>query len=584
LTTSTLDLISSIPPYMIGIISTRILGFDADPRALAEGLSDEDRLRKILDELPERQKNILMDLHELGGYVLWDILAKVYGKDTDELRVDLEQLGHAGLVFQGGLSGRDPVILLPSLTSILESVKGLFLLPVEELAWKDPRKESLWGHITMLNSIRVEKIRCKAGLEPFKKGWEYLEEKLGTVMDVKRIYWELVELGCLKEKNGTLGPQQKAAANLAMEGDARYRLWRYIQWCKPYPGLDYQIYITLGEKAVRRDFLSRSLHLWTANKDETIEDVSIFVGTTINILIELGILREDETCDWIRFSDDVFTALKTGRTDPAVHTFSEEVIIQPTMEILVPFDFDSVDLLNVGEIADLVQADMVSIYLLTRESVFRALQEGWDAEKILHFLDRISRHTLPNNVRMNIVGWARSHPEAHLIKGTFLVLSGDKSLTPKGLDEVLPGIYRIPERCEEEVSSFLEKRGVMVRSIDGFREGDGDIDWGKSLPLKAPVRNLPRVPQKEGVYPFGMVIPLPYGPRRESIFEEVLKEGRDMVVLYPRQGYGEVQARKISPVYIFRRGGIAFMEAFCEDTGEGEVFDISKVRGIFKQQ
>lgn len=581
--TSTLDLISSIPAYMISIISSRILGLDADPRALAEGLSDETRLKKILDDLPERQKNLLLDLHELGGHVQWDILAKVYGKELDELRLELERLGHLGLVFQGGLSGRDPVILLPSLASILESMKNQYLLPVEGLAWKDPRKESLWGHITMLNSIRAEKIRCKAGMEPFKKGWEFLEEKLGTVLDVKRIYWELVELSCLKEKNGTLGPQQKAAMNLALEGDARYRLWRYIQLCKPYPGLDYQIYITLGDKAIKRDFLTRSLHLWTANKDETIEDVSAFVVTTIDTLIELGILREDETGAWIRFSDEVFLALKTGKTDPAVHTFTEEVIIQPTMEILVPFDFDSVDLLNVGEVADLVQADMVSIYLITRESVFRALQEGWDADKILHFLDRISRHSLPHNVRMNIIGWARSHPEAHIIKGTFLVLSGEKSLLPKGLDETLPGIFRIPERCEEEVSSFLEKRGVMVRTIDGFKEGDGEIDWGKSLPLKAPVRNLPRVSQKEGIYPFGMVIPLPYGPRRESIFEESLKEGKEIVVFYPRQGYGEIQARKISPVYIFRRGGIAFMEAFCEDTGEGEVFDISKVRGILRQ-
>jgi hypothetical protein len=25
-----------------------------------------------------------------------------------------------------------------------------------------------------------------------------------------------------------------------------------------------------------------------------------------------------------------------------------------------------------------------------------------------------------------------------------------------------------------------------------------------------------------------------------------------------------------------------FIEAFCEDTGEGEVFDISKVRAIFR--
>jgi hypothetical protein len=580
--TSTLDLISSIPPYMIGIISSRILGIDADPRALAEGLSDEERLRKVLDELPDKQKDLLLDLHELGGHVLWDVLGRIYGKALDELRLDLEQLGHSGLVFQGGLSGRDPVILLPSLTALLESMKKRFLMPVEGLSWKDPGKESLWGHLTMINAMRAEKIRCKAGMEPFKKGWEFLEEKLGGVLDVKRIYWELVELGCLREKNGTIYIQQKAAMNLAIEGDARYRLWRFTQVCRPYPGLDYQIFITIGENSINKDFLSRSLILWTADRDETVEDLSVHVQTLIDTLIDLGVLQESTDGRWIRFSDDVFKALKTGRTDAAVHTFSEEVIIQPTMEILVPGDFDTLDLLNVGEISDLVQADVMSIYLITKDSVFRALQEGWNSEKILNFLERISRHTLPNNVRINIIGWARSHPEAHIIKGTFLVLSGEKALIPKGLEELLPGIFRVPERCEEEVSSFLEKRGVMVRTVDGPRDGDGDIDWGKSLPLKAPVRSLRRASQKEGVYPFGMVIPLPYGPRRESIFEETLMEGKSMIIFYPRQGYGEIQARKISPVFIFRRGGVAFMEAFCEDTGEGEVFDIGKIRAIFR--
>jgi hypothetical protein len=580
--TSTLDLISSIPAYMVRIVSSHILGIDADPRALAEGLSDEDRLRKVLGGLSERERDLLLDLDELGGYVSWDVLGRVYGKTLDDLRDDLERLGHLGLVFQGGLSGRDPVILLPSLTALLDSWRQRFIMQTEGLSWKEPRKESLWGHITMLNIIRTGKIRSKAGMEPFKKGWEFLEEKLGEVLDVKRIYWELVEIGCLKERNGTLYPQQKAAMNLALEGDARYRLWRFTQLCKPYPGLDYQVFLIIGEKAVRKDFLSRSLILWTVNRDEIVEDAADHVRILIDTLIELGILREDETNQWIRFSEDVYKALKTGKTDAAIHTFSEEVIIQPTMEILVPGDFDTVDLLNIGEISDLVQADVVSIYMITRESVFRALQEGWNAEKLLNFLERISRHSLPHNVRMNVVGWSRSHPEAHMIKGTFLVLSGEKTLLPKGLDEILPGIFRLPERCEEEVSSFLEKRGVMVRTIDGVREGDGDIDWGKSLPLKAPQRSLHRASQKEGVYPFGMVMPLPYGPRRESVFEDALKEGKSMIIFYPRQGYGEIQARKISPVFIFRRGGVPFMEAFCEDTGEGEVFDISKVRAIFR--
>jgi hypothetical protein len=582
--TSTHDLISNIPSYMIPIISTRILGDAADQRALAEGLSDTDRLERVLAELTDRQRDLLLNLHELGEYVAWDILGRTHGCSPDELRADLEELGLKGLVFQGGLSGRDPVILLPSLASLMDTMKAKYYSAVEGITWSEKKRQGLWGHITMINALLVGRIRCKAGIEPFKKGWEYLDEKLSAVLDVRRIYWELVELSCLKEKNGNVTPVVRAITGLAVEGDSRYSLWRFCQSCKPYHGLDYQTYLTIGERGIMREFLARSLTLWIASRDETIENGRATIESLLDLWLDLGVLQQDVAGAWMRFAPQAVRALKTGRTDAAPHSYSEEAIIQPTMEILVPGDFDTVDLLNVGEIADLVQADVMSIYRITRESVFRALQEGWTVEKIMSFLDRISRHTLPDNVRMNITGWSRLHSEAHIIKGTFLVLSGEKAVVPKGLEEVLPGIFRIPERCEEEITSFLEKKGVMIRNAEGVRETDYDIDWGKPLPLKGPQRSTARTSQKEGVYPFGMVMPLPYGPRREMLFEEALNDGRTLIIFYPRQGYGEMQARKISPLFIFRRGGMPFMEAYCDDTGEGEVFDISKVRAIFRQQ
>ena len=582
--TSTHDLISSIPSYMIPIISARILGDAADQRVLAEGLSDTDRLETVIAALTDKQRDLLLNLYELGEYIGWEVLGRTLGCPPDELRTDLEELGLKGLVFQGGLSGRDPVILLPSLASLMESMKAGYFSAVGDIIWEEEKKPSLWGHITMVNALLVGRIRCKAGIEPFKKGWEYLDEKLSPVLDVRKIYGELVDLSCLRERNGIVTPVARAIAGLAMEGDARYNLWRFCQSCRPYPGLDHQVFITIGERGIKREFLARCLTLWIMSRDETIEGGRPVIESLLDLWLDLGVLQRDITGEWIQFAVPAIKALRTGRTDAAPHSYSEEAIIQPTMEILVPMDFDTVDLLNVGEIADLVQADVMSIYRITRESVFRALQEGWSVEKIMGFLERISRHTLPENVRMNISGWSRLHSEAHIIKGTFLVLSGEKAAIPKGLEEVLPGIFRIPERCEEEIASFLEKKGVMIRSTEGAREMDYDVDWGKALPLRGPQRATARISQKEGVYPFGMVMPLPYGPRREMLFEEALNEGKTLIIFYPRQGYGEMQARKISPLFIFRRGGMPFMEAYCEDTGEGEVFDISKVRALFRQQ
>ncbi|MBN2299380.1 MAG: helicase-associated domain-containing protein, partial [Deltaproteobacteria bacterium] len=273
---------------------------------------------------------------------------------------------------------------------------------------------------------------------------------------------------------------------------------------------------------------------------------------------------------------------QSGRMEVQLLRYSDEVIIQPNMEVLVPKDFDPIDFLNMGEIADVVRTDVVSIYRLTKRSVFRALREGWNAAEIENFLDRVSRHDVPDNVLKTIKGWSSSHAEAHIIKGTFLVFPDARNKVPQGLEEILPGIFRIPEKCDNDIAAFLDKRDVMVRGMDIEAESHGGISWGKLMPIKELSKYQWKSVRKEGIYPFGMVTPLPYGTRGEVVFEEALHEGRSLIIFYPKQGYGEIQVKKISPIYLYRKGGVPFVEAFCEDTGEGEVFDISKVRGLFK--
>jgi len=152
----------------------------------------------------------------------------------------------------------------------------------------------------------------------------------------------------------------------------------------------------------------------------------------------------------------------------------------------------------------------------------------------------------------------------------------------RGLKEVLPGIYRVPDNCEEEVVTLLDKKDVIVRGIDYERENEEGASWGKLIPFQHVQKTQWKEPRKEGIFPFGMVSPLPYGAKGEGVFEKALSDGRPVVIFYPRQGYGEIEVKKISPIYIYRKGGVPFVEAFCEDTGEGEIFDITKVRAMLK--
>ncbi len=580
--TSTYDLISHIPGYMIEILSSRILGQAVDTVKLAEGLSDEMRLKRLLDGLSARQRSLLMDLYDFGGNVQWDVLTALYRDSSAELREDLSLLGAQGLVFQGGLSGRDPLILLPALTPFLEQIRSLSVKETASSTWKDLWQVNLWGHVALLNTLKSSRIRCRTGMEPFKRGWEYLEEKLSGMLDVTRIYWELVELGCIIEKKGVLCVSQQAASELTMEGDMRYPLWRFIISCRPYQGLDHKVFSVITDHAVSRDHLIRSMLLFLVSKDPE-EHVSYeTIHTLIDLWISLGILKEDSTSGWVCFPEAVYRALKTGIIESGLRAYSEEVVIQPNMEILVPGDFDPVDLLNLGEIADIVQMDVVSIYRLSRRSVSRGIKEGWTYDKMRGFLERISRHELPDNVSKTIEGWASSRVEAHIIRGTFLVLTGEECKANHGMKEVLPGIYRIPDNCEEEVIAFLDKKDVLVQGSDMEADSEEGISWGKITPFQSVQKASWKESRKDGVFPFGMVSPLPYGPKGEGLFEQALHEGGSIIIFYPRQGYGEIEVKKISPIYIYRKGGVPFVEAFCEDTGEGEVFDITKVRALLR--
>ncbi|HQP30307.1 MAG TPA: helicase-associated domain-containing protein [Deltaproteobacteria bacterium] len=568
---------------MVGIISTRIMGETADADRLSAWLSDPARLRRIVDGLSEKERSVLSDIFELGSQMEWHVFLRIYRQEITSMRAILERLGERGLVFQAGLSGRDPIILLPSLSPVMADIRSEGL-PDAAVSWKDVRPVSIWPHIVMLNALRTVKIRCRPGMEPFKKGWELLEERLGAFIEIRRIYWELEMLSCVRESNGAIEVLQGPAQEFAMEGELRYRVWRFLQACRPYPGLDARIMQICGARGLGRETFERALFFYLAQHFPEMDAIEHTPAALISLWLELGILQEDVSGKWIRIQEEIYQALESGKLAQPITAYRDEVIIQPNMEILVPQDFDPLDHLNIGEIADLVQADVISIYRLSRTSVFRAVREGWTADKLTNFLDRIAKHAVPENVLKTIAGWATSLSQAHIIRGTFLVINNCRDKIPHGLDEVLPGIYRIPERCEDEVVTFLDRKSVIIQRTDRMPEQEGAMNWGRSLPLQIHGQAELKPTFKGGIYPFGMLIPLPYGHKGIEIFEQAAQQGQSLVILYPKHGYGEMQVYQITPVYITTKGGVSFVEAVNEESGETEVFDISKVRALLKRE
>jgi len=581
--TSNAELIGNIPAYMVEIISTQIMGEPTDAERLSAWLSNHARLRRIVSGLSEKERAVLSDIFELGSQMEWHVFLRIYRQEITTMRSILERLGESGLVFQAGLSGRDPVMLLPSLSPVMAELRNKGL-PDTAVAWKDVKSVSIWPHVVMLNALRTVKIRCRPGMEPFKKGWELLEERLGAFIEIRRVYWELEVLGCVREAKGAIEVLQCPAQEFAMEGELRYRIWRFFQSCRPYQGLDAKVMAICGNKGLARATFERALFFYLAQHFPEMDAIEHTPAALISLWMELGILQDDVSGKWIRIQDTVYQALQSGKLAQPITAYRDEVIIQPNMEILVPQDFDPLDHLNIGEIADLVQADVISIYRLSRTSIFRAIRDGWNADKLTNFLDRIAKHAVPENVLKTIVGWVTSLSQAHIIRGTFLVINNCRDKIPHGLDEVLPGIYRIPERCEDEVVTFLDRKSVIIQRTDRMPEQEGEMNWGRTLPLQSYGQTELKLTLKGGVYPFGMVIPLPYGHKGIEIFEQAAQQGQTLVIFYPKHGYGETEVYQLTPVYIFTKGGVSFVEAVNDESGETEVFDISKVKALLKRE
>ncbi|HEY9160898.1 MAG TPA: helicase-associated domain-containing protein [Desulfomonilia bacterium] len=575
--TSTHELIAGIPTQTAGQISRNILGHSSDASGLVTDLNEPSKINAIYEGLTTREKMMVADICISGGEMDWIVFSRIYKDDINKAREVLTGLGRKGMVFQGGLTGRDPIILFPSM--VTRARADIECSSPSDLSFREDRVPETWKHILMINALKTLGLKCRVGLEPFKKGWTQLEEKLDSIMDIRQIYWELSSLGCLKETNGEITVRERISEAIASEGDLRYKLWRFINSCRPY-GIDGEIYTVISDKTFLKSIIERIIIISLARITPPIEEIFEISKRLLNEWIEIGIFREDSSGKYIRLDDRVYKAFDSNEIGNGTYEWKDEVIIQPNMEIIVPKDFNLSDHLNIGEIAELVRADVVSIYRITRQSVLRAIGFSWTAEKIGTFLDRISKHTMPDNIIKTISAWTGTISCARIIRGTFL-LSSDKEKIPHGLEELQPGIFRIPDNYEREMEALLEKRGVLVEH-EKISE-DSELAWGRLLPIK-PARKARSSFTRGGLYPYGMVIPLPYGNKGIEMLESVINEGRDIIIFYPKQGYGEAVAHRISPINIYIRSGSGFMEAINEDSGAAETFEIAKIRAVLKQE
>lgn len=149
-------------------------------------------------------------------------------------------------------------------------------------------------------------------------------------------------------------------------------------------------------------------------------------------------------------------------------------VVQPNFEVLVPASGEASYGWDLQKIADFVQSGPMRQYRITRGSVYRALQSGWDGPRILGFLARISAYPVPGGVERTVQGWCSEYGRIE-IQTLCVVSCADEDLArelrrfaPLSSRTVDAGLgerfLAFSPHDQEQIAGLLRQLGHLVRS------------------------------------------------------------------------------------------------------------------------
>ncbi|MBJ6363289.1 helicase-associated domain-containing protein [Paenibacillus sp. GCM10012307] len=140
-------------------------------------------------------------------------------------------------------------------------------------------------------------------------------------------------------------------------------------------------------------------------------------------------LRVLQACGW----------LEQGRTKDGIEVFRWRVLaanvpqaepgriyVQPDCEIIAAQDVPFYVRWHLEEVAEFVQAGVVTVYRMTKAKAAQAVKQGWTGEGMLQFLRDASGNDVPENVAALILEWSRQAGSVQIEQATLLRCAGSE--------------------------------------------------------------------------------------------------------------------------------------------------------------
>ncbi len=101
------------------------------------------------------------------------------------------------------------------------------------------------------------------------------------------------------------------------------------------------------------------------------------------------------------------------------------VVVQPNFQIIALEPLSENVLMSLDEFAQFEGGDHALTYRLSRESVYRAQRTGWDAARVIRYLENETHAPLPQNIHRSLEEWQAQHERITFRRGVSLLQAED---------------------------------------------------------------------------------------------------------------------------------------------------------------
>ena len=152
------------------------------------------------------------------------------------------------------------------------------------------------------------------------------------------------------------------------------------------------------------------------------------------------------------------------------YKFEASFIVQPNHEVLASSYLAPELRWKLNHIAELHQADQMSTYKLSAESIYKGLCSGFSLDEMLSFLKTYSKTSIPQNVEVSIKDWAERYGQIYLMDVMLLrcknariaqEIRASKQIGRYILGEISPTDFVVSRQQSQELLTLLEKQNYM---------------------------------------------------------------------------------------------------------------------------